>query len=611
MTAHDGIVRPAVQWVVEQVRRDPNRAAARLMALIVLLAMPVWVVSPWLDDWSTFGFHDWDVQTAHRHLVVSSLLEHGQFPGWNPYACGGFPAWGYVEADTILVSPWLPLYLLLEMSVALRLEVLGYAILGTVGAYVLGRRFTTSIGAALLVAVLWGVNGRWGLQTASGHTWHLAYAYLPWCWAFYERARMPEARVWDFAKVGACLAMLVYAGGIYPLPHTVLLLGTYGAALAIAERSLRPLTALAISGAVGVGLSAPKLLPLLATFGRAPRLIESTEHFPLGALWTALTSHDQAFYSRPAQVTPYGWHEWGIYISVVGALGLAFAVVLVRGRRENVLKIVGLFFVVLGLGAFHASAPWPWMHEHLPVFRSQHVPSRFMHPAVLVLALVLAAGLGRWVHKRRVQKPWLDLLLVCLCAGLAYDIGSVARKPMADAMWMVPPTSFQPAERFHYREESPLHYVKRDWAGPMYLAMLGNTGVIRCYGTPPFGDKGAISVDDVRYRGEAVLPEGGTATVQKWSPNEVVVDVDASSAGPLVYNMNWDQGWTAAVSTAAGERSGAAIAVENALATEVPAGASEVTFTYRAPGTRVGLLLALATAILLGAARHRERRRCG
>lgn len=581
------------------------------MAGIVLFAMPLWVVSPWLSDWSTFGFHDWDVQTAHRHLVVSSLLEHGQFPGWNPYACGGFPAWGYVEADTILVSPWLPLYLLLDMSVALRLEVLGHAMLGMVGAYVLARRFTTSIGAALLVAVLWAVNGRWGLQTASGHTWHLAYAYLPWCMAFYESARRPDARVWDYVRAGVCLAMLVYAGGIYPLPHTVLVLGTYATLLAVAERRMRPLTTLAGAGLVGIGLSAPKLLPLLATFERAPRLIESTERFPLGVLWTALTSHQQAFYDRPARITPYGWHEWGIYVSALGAAGLVAAVVLVRGRRENVLKLVGLLLFVLGLGSFHESAPWPLLHEHVPLFKSQHVPSRFMYPAVLVLALVLAAGLGRWVRKHRVRRPWLDWAVVSLAMGLAYDIGSVARKPMADAMWMVPPRAIHRAEQFHFRRDPPVHYVKRDWAGPMYLAMLANTGVINCYGTPPFGDKGAIPIDHPEYRGPTVLTGDGHASVRSWSPNEIVVDVDADEPGELIYNMNWDHGWRAVVTPTTGaEYDGAAMSVSHALATPVPAGRSSVTFTYRPVGLGLGALAALATIGVLAALRRRERRRC-
>ena len=94
----------------------------------------------------------------------------------------------------------------------------------------------------------------------------------------------------------------------------------YALLIAVTERSARPIAALATMGALGVALSAPKLLPLLDGFGKAPRLIESTEVLEPGALFALLTSRDQGFGSRPGRVWPYGWHEWGMYISAAGAL---------------------------------------------------------------------------------------------------------------------------------------------------------------------------------------------------------------------------------------------------------------------------------------------------
>ncbi|HVY46853.1 MAG TPA: hypothetical protein VHB21_13290, partial [Minicystis sp.] len=191
-------------------------SAARVLAWLTGAALVVLVVGPWFRDVSTFGFHDWDAQTSHRELVRQSLLRYHEFPGWDPFACGGFPAWGYVEADTIVVSPFLPLYLALPMALALRLEVLGMALVGVFGAYAAASRFATREAPRALVVALYALNGRWGLQTAAGHTWHLAYALLPWCLYFFERARQPDRRVRDRFGLGAALAMLVYAGGIYP-----------------------------------------------------------------------------------------------------------------------------------------------------------------------------------------------------------------------------------------------------------------------------------------------------------------------------------------------------------------------------------------------------------
>jgi hypothetical protein len=594
-------LRSLARRAVADLLVDPWQSAAALIAVTTIAVMIGIVLGPWLKDMSTFGFHDWDAQTSHRFLVRLSLLRYHELPGWNPFACGGFPAWAYVEADTVVVSPFLPAYLILPMSVALRVEVLGMAAIGAAGAYAAASRFTKSHAARALVVALWAVNGRWALQTASGHTWHLAYAWMPWCLFFFERARKADRRIRDVALGAASIAMLVYAGGIYPLPHTVLVLGVYAALLAITERSLRPIATLALLGLAGVGLAAPKLLPLIDGFRKYPRLIESTETMDLGAFVTMLTSRDQAFYSRPARVSPYGWHEWGIYIGTAGAVTLVLGLAFVQGKREAVLKGLGVLLVVLGFGAFHAEAPWVLLHKFSPVFKSQHVPSRFLYPAVLVLGLVAAAGIGRFITRRSISMPWLDAAAALLVCALGVDVALVARKPMENAMWMVPPDNIPTNRTFHFEQEPPFHYKKRDWAGPMYLAMIGNTGVINCYGTPPFDRKGAKPATDPRYRGEVHVEGAGKASVAAWSPNHVAIDVEGASAGSLVvYNMNYDEGWSS--------DAGRVENFENTLAVRAPEGASRITLTYRPPFWGSGLIAGLLTAAALGAALRRERR---
>jgi hypothetical protein len=573
-------------------------AFAAWIALLTIVVPPLVVVWPWLEDLSTFGFHDWDVQTSHRYLAVEAIARYGELPAWNPYACGGFPAWGYVESGTIVVSPWLPLYLFGDIRTALRVEVLGMALIGAWGTYLAAARFTESRGARALVVALFAVNGRWALQIAAGHTWHLAYALMPWAlWAF-ERARASTGSLRDHVALAAVFAMLVYAGGIYPLPHTVLLLGLWALAAAWVDRSTRPLVTLAASGVLGVAFAAPKLLPMLATFSRAPRLIESTETLSPAAFWTLLTSREQAFYDRPAEVDPYGWHEWGMYVSLPGALLLG-ASVFVMGRRENALKLIGILFVVLGFGAFHPSAPWSILHAHAPVFKSQHVPMRFLYPAVLVLGIVAAAGVGHLVERAQKRFSWADGAIALCAFALALDIASVAKKPMKDAMWMVAPDGIVRAEAFTFVKKPPYHYVRRDWAGPMYLAMLANTGVLDCYGTPPFDERGALSKKDRRYKGEATIQAGaGEAKVVRWTPSSATIALTSvNEEARLVYNMNFDPGWRAEVDGVPAP----VTAVGHRISVAVPAGAREVLLRYVPPHFYLGLGIAALALAALGA----------
>ncbi len=98
-------------------------------------------------------------------------------------------------------------------------EVWGSALLSAVGAWLLAGRFTRSPAARAFVVVAFAVNGRWALQTTSGHTWHLAYAWTPWTLYFFDRAAAPAGRRRDVVFCAVCIAMMVYTGGIYPLPR--------------------------------------------------------------------------------------------------------------------------------------------------------------------------------------------------------------------------------------------------------------------------------------------------------------------------------------------------------------------------------------------------------
>lgn len=597
-------------WASGAIRQLASPSAwAHVLAMATVVGLPIIVLYPWLANTSTYGFHDWDVQTSHRYLVKKTLLEYGQFPGWNPYACGGFPAWGYVEGGTTIVSPWLPFYLLDDMRIALRVEVLGMALFGALGTYLAAGTFTKSPAARAFVVAIFAVNGRWALQAAAGHTWHLAYALLPWCFFLFERARQAPFRVGPVVWLGAAFAGLIYAGGIYPLPHTILVIALWALGLVVVERSHRPLLTLAAGGVVAVGLAAPKLFPLLATFHRAPREIASDESLDLRGFVTLLTSRDQSFGSRPAPVTPYGWHEWGMYIGLPATLALGLALLFVTGKREAVLKLIAVFLGALGFGAFHEDAPWPWMHAHLPIFRSQHVPSRFLYPAVLIAGFVFASGIGRALDRARVRAPWIELFAVACVGAMGADIALVAELPMKEAMWMEAPDRIPTNKPFSFVVTPPYQYKKRDWAGPMYLAMIGNTGVIDCYGTPPFEGKGALARTDPRYRGEAVV-ESGAAKVLSWSPNRVSIGVEGASDGAaLVYNMNFDEGWSATAVSGGAQTSLAVFADADRLAVHVPSTATIVTFSYTPPRFHAGLSVFALTVLALGAALVRERRR--
>jgi hypothetical protein len=526
-----------------------------ILAWCLLLTAFFALLGPMLADFSTYGFHDWDAHSAYRYITTISLKSYGEGPWWHPWLCGGVPAWGYVEGATNLVSPYLPLYLFADIRTALRFEVVGDGLLGLVGAYLLAARFTQSAALAAAFAGLYVLNGRWALQAAVGHTWHLQYAVTPWVFYFFERQRsvaqgssehavLPGFRARPAVLSGVCFAYLVYAGGIYPLPQTALLLGIYALLVAAFEQRLWPLAHVALSGVVGFGLAAPKLFAIADYMRGAPRLIESTEKIGLAELVVMLTDRAQRYGSRPVRVPAYNWHEWGLYVGIAGLSALALAIVFARGARGQPLKLCGLLCLLLGFGAFHEYSPWALLHQ-LPPFSSQHVPSRFHYLMVFFLGLAfvdtVAPWLGAWLSRRR----WLDAALLLPLALFLSDLVAVNQVPFSQAFWMRAP-QIVPSPRFEHHVNPPLQYQERDWAAPMLLAMFKNVGVIHCYGADPELTPAARAADAPGYRGEAFLLRGeGTAEVSEWTPNRAVVRVSGASPGALVaYNMNYDPSWS-------------------------------------------------------------------
>ncbi len=69
-----------------------------------------------------------------------------------------------------------------------------------------------------------------------------------------------------------------------------------------------------------------------------------------------------------------------------------------------------------------------------------------------------------------------------------------------------------------------MNYVRRDWAQPVYLSMLANTGVIKCYGVDEHFKPSARAADAPGYRGRVYLEDGpGSAELREWSPNHAAV----------------------------------------------------------------------------------------
>lgn len=593
---------------------------SRLHKLVALAAIPVMaliVLSPLLVRPMTLGARNWDQMNAQRAVVVRTIERYHQFPFWDPYTCGGHQAWGSLESDPIVVSPVLPVYFLVPLPIAIRVEIVFWAVVGLFGCWRLASRFTQSYALKSLFTVMAVLNSRWGLQIAAGHSWHLLYALLPWALYFFDRSIEPDAepaRVRrDLVLVGACLATMVYGDAIYPVPHTAFALVVYAIVMARSTRSWRPMVALAWAGAIGVGLAAPKLLPLFEALWRFPRIIKSDEAMWPQYLYGVFTWREGDYTAKSPFIVGM-WHEWGMYLGWPALIGLIAAFAYSRGPRERALKWGGLIMLSFFLlGGIHPLTPWRLLHL-LPIFKSQHVPQRWLTPSIVLLACAGVSGAERWLARVEARRPRYEAILSVAAVALAIQMGTVSRASMVQSFVYPAPVPHQEAT-FHVVDCLPPRpdYIPELWDVASLPGVIENIGTLECVTDNGLhithhDDEGRMSAVGAygdsysEYRGEAYVAERtAPANIVSWTPNAVDVKVDGASPGDhVVLNQNWDAGWTAD-----GAR---AVAYKDAVAAVATSASQTIHFRY-APRTLwlgVALFASTITAIALALTRTRS-----
>ncbi len=340
---------------------------------------------------------------------------------------------------------------------------------------------------------------------------------------------------------------------------------------------------------------------MIAVLARFPRLIDSPESIDLAALVQILTSRDQDLNSRPAVVNArWGWHEFGMYVGWPVVFAIILATLLGKGTRESSLKWVGLFLFLLGLGSIDPHAPWPFLH-HFPIFKSQHVPSRWQYPGLLLLVTLTAAVLERGLRRSGAARAWLEVALLVAIAWVAHDIGSVARLPVTHAFASQMPTTPEALGPFHTEIHLPpeLAYMA-NYVELSLSAEIANIGTIDCSTFPGLNvfvrdskgrarGMGAHGRGDADYKGEEYVADGaGQATVEKWTPNQVTVAVHGAAPGEhVVLNQNWDTGWSANGSQA--------MNIADQVAAPLHARDETIVFRYRPTSWNVALVTFIAT----------------
>ena len=523
--------------------------------LVVLAALGFGAVFSYplvLHPGALSSFWDWDFAMQLTLAGYRSIIGYHQLPLWNPWKCGGAPLLANPQAR--ILSPFFLLVLILGPAPGTHLAVWLHLAMAWAGGYVLGRVLKMRPLGAVACASAFAASSWFPLHVASGELVMMGFCYLPWLLAFGWLALEQRLRwVWPAA---AALALMWLDGSPYTPSFAALMLGLLAVALAVLQRSIRPLWVTAWVFALGLTLAAPSLMLSYRFAAAHPRPTE-LDVGSLHAVWSALLSRNQDL-ERQSGVM-WGWQEIGAYVGLFMALGIAG---LMRPWRALPWALVAAVMVTLTMGARGPWWPWALLHK-LPVFSWEHLPYRFIIPLVQAIAVLagfgadwIADGCGTAIAAALVVAAALD----CFWVG-TYNL----RYPLQDQVAAAAPGDFR-----QVREPgSGYTIVSRD----MVRLTSQNLGIVNCYDYTQWNSSVAAS-GEPNYRGDQYLLGAGTVVLVKWTPDRLGFTVDAPSATTLVVNQNYDRFWR----LTAGR--GTIISQGGLLAVSIPAGRQTLRLSY-------------------------------
>lgn len=542
------------------MRHPSGLLEGEVFAVVFFFAFTAFVFTlPVFRNIDYWGIQDWDQAFFYHAVPRATILEYRQFPLWNPYYCGGTVLLARPQSQ--ILTPLYALVLIFGVVVGIKIQVFLYLVVGLSGVYFLGRYYGMSKPAAVMSSLVFMLNSMYALIVAAGMPAFMPLAFIPWVFLYY----LKSFRNLRYALLSGLFCLLMFfGGGLHPLIMTLTFILVYSC-LSVLLRE---------HGAVEVGkvlavilifmlcLGAVQFLPSIEFIIEHPRFTGDYSGFSLNSLKFSLLDRNQILSSGEKyeqkegflEGLSYNMDENGMYVGIIPLL-LFMIGAASHYKRRRVLLLCFIILLWLGFGNRIPLSLWEQLHK-LPLYNCLRVAQRFRF--VFMLCLSVFAGLGFQAVENKISKVLSNktaagfIMLAILLVVLA-DLMIVSR-PVFGEGFPIPPIQTTRSDEFYQIVQSP-SYDENGWRsldedetlytswGSMYPTFLSNVGTIEGY-EPNNVPRAAIPINSSDYRGEVYLEgaEGEVHTI-RWSPNKILLGVNASSDGHVILNQNFYPGW--------------------------------------------------------------------
>jgi hypothetical protein len=343
-------------------------------------------------------------QNYPLHVLVGSMLRHGQLPFWNPYIFSGTPLLAGFNAGAFY--PLVGLFAILPDRVAwIATEVVLFSIIA-VGMYLFLRALALSTAACVLAAATFSFSGV-VLSQVNHVDMTEGFASIPFMLLAVLHIVRDGRWRWS-VLLGVAFALVIFGGAPEAMLDEAALVIAYAALSAGFDRGRwwRVITRCGTGAALALSLAAVQWLPGLAAISNSQRsglsiTFAASGSYPPSDGLLSLVPYLYGGYRMLGEnsfFSHYNLPEVGIYMGILPIVALLS---LWRpqwpsrlDRKERLIWYgIGLFGLLLALGGY---TPLEHLLHFLPLYGDQRLQSRNMID-VSVAASVLFAG---WIDRR-------------------------------------------------------------------------------------------------------------------------------------------------------------------------------------------------------------------
>lgn len=570
-----------------------------LLNLIIFSEIAIIFLFPVLLNFDYWGIGDWDQFFFFTEVQRKTIMEYHQIPLWNPYCSGGNVMLAHPLSS--FLYPLFIVNLIFGTVHGLKILILIHMALGMFGMFLLSDHFKLKKYSSYLPPFLYMLSSTYTLHITEGHIEYFSMSLIPFVFLFFLKALDSEKAVKYVVLSALFFSLMFFNGTTYPFIHTGLFMLIYSLLLIFEKKNFKSLKILISVFILTFLLGAIKFIPEIEFLLKNPHTTDDISMNSIWNLYDIFLSRNQLHGSQhfsaeeienfikknnleESEVEIWGWWEYGAYVGVLPLL-LYILGLFVNWRKNKSLIIVSIIFLIISLGYGSPINIWKFLRL-LPIFKSLHVPSRFILIFLFCLSILSGMTLSKFEQKNEFKvfkKCFVPLILLIILLDLYLVVS-----PIVKDAFVIEPKKIEKSN--FYQTYRGIPYSNLTYSS-MYPTLLENKGSITCRDVLNLG-RNARGAEDPDYRGEVYLLNGnGDAEITYFSPNIVKVKINLTKEDLLILNQNYDKGWKSKTHDVESHN--------NLLSTKVSPKDEQITFYYLPNSFLIGLVITSLTLISL------------